>query len=83
MPEECLKPLGIAQRMLAIRLGVSYPRLNEIIRGHRSITPDTALRLVQVPGMSAKFWLSLPQDRGLRHAMDSPSATEIHRLEPI
>jgi addiction module HigA family antidote len=83
LPEECLKPLGIAQRMLAIRLGVSYPRLNEIIRGHRSITPDTALRLAQVLGMPAEFWLSLQQDWDLWHAMNSPSAAEIHRLEPI
>ncbi|WP_281171347.1 HigA family addiction module antitoxin [Desulfatirhabdium butyrativorans] len=81
--EEFLKPLGISQRSFAIRLGVSYPRLNEIIRGHRSITPDFALRLAQVLGMPAEFWLNLQQDWDLWHAMNSPSAAEIHRLKPI
>ena len=53
--EEFLKPLGISQSAFAIRLGVSFPRLNEVIRGKRSVTPDTALRLAQVTGMSASF----------------------------
>ncbi|MBM3946951.1 MAG: HigA family addiction module antidote protein, partial [SAR202 cluster bacterium] len=39
--EEFLRPLGISQSAFAIRLGVSFPRLNEIIRGKRSVTPDT------------------------------------------
>ena len=43
--EEFLKPLGISQSAFAIRLGVSFPRLNEVVRGHRSVTTDTALRL--------------------------------------
>ena len=43
--EEFVKPLGITQSELAVRLGISFPRLNEIIRGKRAVTPDTALRL--------------------------------------
>lgn len=54
--EEFLKPLEISQSAMAIRLGVSYPRLNEIVRGRRSVTPDTALRLARVLGMPADFW---------------------------
>ncbi len=81
--EEFLKPLGISQSEFAIRLGVSYPRLNEIIRGRRSVTPDTALRLARVLGMTADFWLGLQQDWDLWHAMNSPSAEKISRLEPI
>src|SRR6185436_17280163 len=49
--EEFLKPLGISQSAFAIRLGVSFPRLNEIIRGKRAVTPDTALRLARVLGI--------------------------------
>ena len=60
--EEFLKPLGISQTDLAVRLGVSFPRLNEIIRGKRSVTPDTALRLEKVLGMTADFWLGLQMD---------------------
>lgn len=81
--EEFLKPLGITQSAFAIRLGVSFPRLNEVINGKRSVTPDTALRLARVTGMSADFWLGLQQDWDVWHAMRSESAVEIARLEPL
>lgn len=42
--EEFPKPLGVTQSSFAVQLGVSFPRLNEVIRGKRSVTPDTALR---------------------------------------
>ena len=81
--EEYVKPLDLTQAELARRLGVSYPRLNEIIKGRRSVTPDTALRLSRVLGMSADFWLGLQQDWDLWHAMNSPEAKGIHQLKPI
>ena len=81
--EEFLKPLEISQSAFAIRLGVSFPRLNEIIRGKRSVTPDTALRLARVLGMSADFWLGLQQDWDLWHAMHGKEAAEIEQLVPL
>ncbi len=81
--EEFVKPLHITQTELARKLGVSYPRLNEIIRGRRSVTPDTALRLSRVLGMSADFWLGLQQDWDLWHAMNSPKAIDIKKLQPL
>jgi addiction module HigA family antidote len=81
--EEFLKPLVISQSAFAIRLGVSFPRLNEIIRGKRSVTPDTALRLAHVLGMPADFWLGLQQDWDLWHAMRSRQAALIEALEPL
>ena len=81
--EEFLKPLGLTQSAFAIRLGVSYPRLNEIVKGRRAVTPDTALRLARVLGMPADFWLGLQQDWDLWHAMNGPAAKEISSLEPI
>ena len=81
--EEFVKPLDLTQAELARRLGVSYPSLNEIIKGRRSVTPDTALRLSHVVGMSADFWLGLQQDWDLWHAMNSPKAKQIKRLKPI
>jgi len=81
--EEFLKPLGISQSAFAVRLGVSFPRLNEIIRGKRAVTPDTALRLARVLGMSADFWLGLQQDWDLWHAMRGEGAKAIAELEPI
>lgn len=81
--EEFLSPLGISQSAFAERLGISFPRLNEIIRGKRSVTPDTALRLAKVLGMSAEFWLGLQQDWDLWHAARSEKAAAIARLEPL
>jgi addiction module HigA family antidote len=81
--EEFLKPLGISQSAFAVRLGISFPRLNEIVRGKRGVTPDTALRLARVLGMSADFWLGLQQDWDLWHAVRSEKAAAIARLEPL
>lgn len=81
--EEFLVPLGITQSELASRLGVSFPRLNEIIRSKRGVTPDTALRLARVVGMSADFWLGLQQDWDLWQAMRADGAAEIRRLKPL
>src|SRR5215211_3421567 len=81
--EEFLKPLSISQTDFAERIGVSYPRLNELIHGKRGVTPDTALRLAKVLNMPADFWLGLQQDWDLWHAMRSPAAERIKRLEPI
>jgi len=81
--EEFLKPLGISQSAFARQLGVSFPRLNEIIHAKRSVTTDTALRLARVTGMSAEFWLGLQQDWDLWHALRSEDADEIAQLEPL
>ena len=81
--EEFLKPLGISQSAFARQLEVSFPRLNEIINGKRSVTTDTALRLARVTGMSAEFWLGLQQDWDLWHALRSEEANEIAKLEPL
>ena len=81
--EEFLKPLGISQSEFAIRLGVSFARLNDIIRGKRGVTPDTALRLARLLGISADFWLGLQLDWDLWHAMRSKKAAEVALLEPV
>ena len=81
--EEFIRPLGITQSAFAGRLGISSPRLNDIIRAKRSVTPDTALRLAQVLGMPADFWLGLQQDWDLWHAERSKNAESIARLEPL
>ncbi len=81
--EEFLVPLGISRSVFASRLGISVPRLNEIIRGKQAVTPDTALRLARVLGMSADFWLGLQQDWDLWHAMRGKKAAKIAELEPL
>ena len=81
--EEFLKPLAISQSDFAVRLGVSFPRLNEIINARRGVTPDTALRLARVLGMSAEFWLGLQLDWDLWSAMQSRQYAEIEQLKPV
>jgi addiction module HigA family antidote len=81
--EEFVKPLGITQSALALRLGVSFPRLNELIRGKRALTLDTALRLARVVGMSADFWLGLQLDWDLWQAARGQESQEISRLVPL
>ena len=81
--EEFLEPLGISQSAFAVRLGVLFPRLNEIVRGKRAVTPDTALRLAQVTRMSADFWLGLQMDWDLWHALRSAGARHIAKLAPL
>jgi antitoxin HigA-1 len=81
--EEFLKPLGFSQAKFAIRLGISFPRLNEIVRGKRSVTIDTALRLERVLKMPADFWLGLQTDWDLWHAMRSGAVEGILALEPL
>jgi addiction module HigA family antidote len=54
-----LKPLRLSQSDLAEALGVSRRRINELIRGHRAITADTAVRLALYFGNDAAFWLGL------------------------
>jgi len=57
--EEFLKPYGMTQKELARRIGVSYPRVNELIHKKRGVTPDTALRLSRLFGTTPEFWLNL------------------------
>ena len=57
--EEFLKPMGISQNRLALSIAVPTRRINEIVLGKRSITADTALKLVKFFGSSAEFWLGL------------------------
>ena len=64
--EEFLKEMNLSQTRLAIRIGVSPRRINEIVLGKRSITADTALRLSRFFGNSAEFWLGLQMDYDLR-----------------
>jgi addiction module HigA family antidote len=56
---EFLKPLSISQYRLARDISVPPRRINEIVRGSRSITADTALRLARYFGTSDRFWLNL------------------------
>ena len=57
--EEFLKPMELSQYRLAKDISVPARRINEIVHGKRSISPDTALRLSRYFGMSERFWMNL------------------------
>ena len=54
-----LKPLGLTQLALADALGVSRRRVNELVRGRRGVTPDTAVRLAGFFRTEPEFWMQL------------------------
>ena len=69
--EEVLVPLHLSVNQLAKALDVDAARLNEIVRGRRGITADTALRLARYLGTSAEFWLKLQVHYELRVAQQT------------
>jgi addiction module HigA family antidote len=60
--EEFLNPLGISAYRLSMDIAVPQTRISEILKGNRSITADTALRLSKYFGNSPNFWLGLQND---------------------
>lgn len=57
--EEFLVPLGQTRVVLAEHLGVRIQRINELVRGKRGVTPETAWLLAQALNTSPEFWLNL------------------------
>jgi antitoxin HigA-1 len=70
LDEEFLKPMGLTQYRLAKDLSVPPRRINEIIKGQRAITADTALRLGRYFGMAPEFWLNLQSHYDLEREQD-------------
>ena len=70
LQEEFLRPLGISQYRVAKETSVPPRRINEIVRGTRAITADTALRLSRYFGTSERFWLNLQMRYDLEREKD-------------
>lgn len=79
--EEFLIPMGLTQQDLANAIQVPYQRVNELINGHRGMTPGTALRLEKFFGMSASFWLNLQLRWDLYFAQQKEKNT-LESIEP-
>jgi addiction module HigA family antidote len=60
--EEFMKPLGMSRNRLARDIDVPVSRVSDIVRGKRSITADSALRLAEYFGTSPELWLNLQAD---------------------
>jgi antitoxin HigA-1 len=68
--EEFLKPWGLSQNRLAQHMGITTNRLNEVVRGRRGITGNTALRLARATNTTPEFWLNLQALYDLETAKD-------------
>jgi addiction module HigA family antidote len=64
--EEFLVPMGMTAHALALELKVPAPRINDIVRERRAITPDTALRLARYFGTTPQFWMNLQTSYDLK-----------------
>jgi len=75
--EEFLAPLGITQVQLASHIAVPLQRVNEIVRGKRGVSPETAWLLAQALGTTPEFWINLQANHDL--AAQRP-ARQVKRL---
>lgn len=80
--EEFLKPMKISAYKLSKDIDIPQNRTSEILRGNRSITADTALRLSSYFGTTAKFWLGLQDDYDLEEAAENKKE-ELKKIKKI
>lgn len=66
--EEFMAPLGLSANALAKALNVPTPRINDVVRGRRGVSADTAMRLARYFGGDARSWLNLQAAYDLRVA---------------
>ena len=83
LKEEFLDPLGLSQRAFAKMIHVPPNRVNDIIRGKRSVTGDTAIRLSLALGTSPQMWLRLQARYELEKAEDELDPELESRIQPI
>jgi addiction module HigA family antidote len=81
--EEFLVPLGISQNRLAREIGVPPRRINKIVLGKLSVTPDTALRLSRYFGTSSRFWLGLQLDYDLEETEKAKAGQIEREVQPL
>jgi len=81
--EEFLIPMGMSANALAIALRVPAPRINDIVRERRAVTPDTALRLARFYGTTAQFWLNLQCSFDLKQAIAESGSRILKEVEPL
>ncbi len=82
LSEEFLKPLGMSVNALAMALRVPATRIGAIVKGERSVTGDTALRLARFFGTSPEFWMSMQATHDLTKARRERGATIERDVRP-
>ncbi len=81
--EEYLAPLGMSANALAMALHVPAPRVNDIVRERRAVTPDTALRLARYFDTTAQFWLNLQSSFDLKKAEQEAGGKIAEEVRPM
>lgn len=81
LQEEFLTPLKMTQEQLAQSIGVARRRVNEIIKGKRAITVDTAIRLGRFFKMTPEFWLNLQRNLDFWEVQHQ-RAEEYEKIQP-
>lgn len=81
--EEFLAPLGMSANALALALHVPAPRINDIVRERRAVTPDTALRLARYFDTTAQFWLNLQTSFDLKQAESAAGGKIAEEVRPM
>lgn len=66
--KEFLEPMGISQNKITRDIGVPPRRINEIVQSKRTLTADTAVRLVKYFNVSESFWMGLQSDYDVEEA---------------
>ncbi|MEZ0274509.1 MAG: HigA family addiction module antitoxin [Roseimicrobium sp.] len=79
--EDFLLPLGLTEYRLAKDLGVPPRRINEIVKGKRAVTADTALRLSRYFAWPAEVWLNV-QAQYDRHVTEKAMRSVLARIKP-
>lgn len=77
--EEFMEPLGLSRNKLATALCVPAQRIGQVVKGQRSITVDTAMRLAKFFGTTPQFWLNIQQRYDLEVAKDDQLVVRIDR----
>ena len=79
---EFLADYGLSQSQLARELRVPVRRINTIVRGERSITADTAVRLARYFGNRANFWLGLHELFDINET-EKKLSSELLKIHPV
>jgi addiction module HigA family antidote len=80
--EEFMVPLGLSANALAKALNVPAPRINDVVRGRRGVSADTAMRLARYFGGDARSWLNLQAAYDLRVAEISSGKRIAREISP-
>jgi addiction module HigA family antidote len=75
--KEFIEPLGLSQKSVAAHIGVPVQRINEIVRGKRGVSPDTAWLFSKAFNTSPEFWLNLQATHDL--SLHKPK----HQVQPL